>query len=237
MSDLAMPRFCVVCGRNLCLWESCVCLCCRADLPFTGYENRIHNPMADRYNRALNSRLRSYEPYQYATALLFYDSFTGHDNITQALKYRRDFKTGRYFSDMLACRLADSELFRDVDLVVPVPLFWKKRWKRGYNQAETIASRVAWKLGARLEPRLLRRIRQTRSQTDVDIRSKAGNVLGAFRVDGTVAASCCGIRHILLVDDVFTTGSTLAECHTTIRTSFGAEVRISVATIACVDVD
>lgn len=247
LADLLMPRVCLVCGRPLTLRERFLCLPCSMDLPLTRFERWEHNPMADKYNQAI-----SYEPYQRAAALFYYRAESGYSGIPQALKYRRDFAAGRHFAAMLGRRLAGSPLFTDVDLVVPVPLHWTRRLRRGYNQAEIIASEVARELGAArgagagragggdeavaFEPRLLRRSRRTKTQTRLSGEDKQRNVAGAFAVRRGIAKKWRekknSPRHILLVDDVFTTGSTLAACHAALRTAFGPEVRISVATLA-----
>ena len=197
------------------------------------------------------------EPYQRATALFFYRRGSGYDLITQALKYGRNFAAGRHFAAMLGELLRESPLFSDVDLVVPVPLHWTRRLRRGYNQAEVIAREIARALSASpstsrvaFAPRLLRRVRHTRTQTrvssgsdsssDSSLEARARNVAGAFAVrsvytkeyssDRTIKSRT--IHHILLVDDVCTTASTLASCHSALRTVFGPEVHISVATLA-----
>ena len=146
---------------------------------------------------------------------------------------------------MLGQRLAGSQLFNDVDMVIPVPLHRLRRWKRGYNQAEIIGGEVAAALGVHLRTDILVRKRRTQTQTQLSIEEKAANVAGAFEVsDGAKRvygiaphddSSRCGMPcHILLVDDVFTTGSTLGECFRALRSAFPAEVRISVATLAFV---
>ena len=143
---------------------------------------------------------------------------------------------------MLAQRLAGSDLFKDVDVVVPVPLHPLRRFRRGYNQAEIIAETVSGKLGAKMCPGMLRRRRYTGTQTRLDVEHKVRNVSKAFvfgkdeKVWGfpknkTAAASP---SHILIVDDVFTTGATVNACARVLRERFGREVRISVATLAAV---
>lgn len=189
--------------------------------------------MADRFNEKIGFDV--YEPYAYASALFFYSAEADYRLIPQALKYRRDFGSGKYFSRLLGETLASSTLFRDVGLVVPVPLHWTRRWERGYNQAEVIARVIASCLGAECGPRVLKRNRRTKSQAHVSVSEKAGNVSGAFTARARkVRALKSYPVHILLVDDVFTTGATLAACHASLRTCFGPGVRISIATLAFV---
>lgn len=227
LSDLVLPRVCVACGRALLPCEDHLCMTCRADLPLTLFERLDHNPVSDAFN-ALVEDTR----YCYATALLFYDADSPFSNIPRCLKYGRNFKAGRHFARMLGESLP--EWMRDADLVVAVPLHWARRWSRGYNQAEIIAEEVAASIGAETAELLSRR-RYTKTQTRKTIEQKRANVKSAFKVRERAAASCSRTRHILLVDDVFTTGSTLSECHAALRTRFGPEVRISVAVLAKVD--
>ena len=230
--DLVLPRVCVVCGRTLLPQERHICLNCLADLPETHFATLGRNPMADKFNaRTSGDR---YEPYAFAAALFHYSADSGYSRITQALKYHRDFGAGKYFASMLGRRLTESPLFADVGLVAPVPLHWTRRWSRGYNQAEVIARELAKALCAPCRTDLLHRCRRTMSQTRLSGEEKSANVAGAFRTTkkaASLAAEDGGIGHILLVDDVFTSGATLAECHKALRGAFGPATRISVATL------
>ena len=227
--DLVLPRVCLVCGRPLLPQERHLCTECLSDLPETRYATLGHNPMADRFNARIDPE--EYEPYAYAAALFHYRAESGYKIIPQALKYHRDFAAGRHFARMLGTRLAASPLYADVDLVVPVPLHWTRYWRRGYNQAAVIAREVAHALDTPCRPRLLRRCRRTRSQTRLSVAAKAANVSGAFVLRPSTPPSA---HHILLIDDVFTTGATLAACHKALRRHYGPQVRISVATLAAV---
>ena len=134
---------------------------------------------------------------------------------------------------LLGEKLKSSPLFSDVDLVVAVPLHWTRRLKRGYNQAEVIASTVARVLGCRCESHLLVRNRRTGTQTRLSVEKKSANVKGAFSLNKSWKSDF-DVKHILIVDDVFTTGATISECFLAIRSRFGLKVRISIATISIV---
>lgn len=270
IADLLMPRVCVVCGRVLERDEEHLCEACWKDIPRTRYWKLRENPMAESFNALIQRNMGDdvrYQPYGYAAALYFYKG--GYREISKALKYRRNFAAGRYFARMLGTTLAGSQYFQDVDLVVPIPLHWTRRWQRGYNQAAVIAREVALKLGARCEQRLLRRTRHTRTQTHLNAEGRAANVAGAFRVNARnwrrlltreppsphrplslhrMPSSChpASPRHYLLIDDVFTTGATAASCERAIRealrvadrglnTNNARQIRISIATLACVE--
>ena len=104
--DLVLPRVCVVCGRPLIPQERHLCLECLSDLPETRYAPLGHNPMADRFNARI--QVDEYEPYAYAAALYHYRAEAGYKKISQALKYHRDFGTGRWAAHLLGERLAAS---------------------------------------------------------------------------------------------------------------------------------
>lgn len=232
--DLVLPRVCVVCGRALMPCERHICLLCAEDLPLTRFAELSHNPMAEKFNAGMSPDV--YEPYAYAAALFHYSAGSSYDNITKALKYGGNLAEGRYFAAFLASELKASPIFGDVGAVAPVPLHWMRRWKRGYNQAEVIARVLASEMGVRCEPGLLRRCRRTASQTSLDVAGRHENVRGAFVADskGINSLLASGVRHLLLVDDVFTTGATLLECYRAVRTLAGPGLRISVATLGFV---
>lgn len=281
LSDLFLPRFCLVCGRRLHSTETHLCIYCFCDLPFTRYSGRGRNPMADRFNALMESRLLYHQKevpfyvespsfqsqaggsgvlpsYIYASALFFYNSESGYKLIPQALKYHADLASGRFFSGILGRELSSSRLFKDVDIVMPVPLHRSRKWERGYNQAEIIAKEVAYALKATLLIDVLYRKRRTRTQTRLSSENKYKNVAGAFAVNEKRLSYGLAVRnkalkekdfsqgkgglkhHILLVDDVFTTGSTLVSCFSALFASFDkspeiyGSCRISVASLCFV---
>ena len=238
--DLLLPRTCIVCGRKLYRHEDFLCLYCHEDFPFTRYWMMGHNPMADRFNAVIqkglekaweeeSDRVVSTEDYAHAAALFFFNDEAGYRHIPYQLKYHGNIRVGKYFGNLLGRKLASSQWFADVDMVIPVPLHWRRRWSRGYNQAEIIASQVASVLGVPMRTDILKRVRHTMTQTRLDIADKALNVEGAFR-----ASFSEDVSHILLVDDVFTTGATLGACFRALRSVFPPSVRISVVTLGFV---
>ena len=227
LRDLFFPRHCLACGCLLGAAEDDLCIPCAANLPFTYIWKLPHNPVADR----LNSRIETPgEYYVYAASLLIYKSGSPYNKIPQALKYDYDRGAGRHFATILGLKLREAAHFADVDLVVPVPLHWTRRMRRGYNQAEVLARGIAGVLGAPVAPAAMKRQRRTKTQTRLSIEEKARNVASAFRA----APARPGVRHILLVDDVLTTGATLRACIEALRRVYPLPVRISVATLSAI---
>lgn len=157
------------------------------------------------------------ERYEYATALFFYQSESGYKRIPQQLKYHSNLSAGRFFSHLLGLEMADSPIYQDVDCVIPVPLYWSRKWERGYNQADIVAKEIAKVLGATLNTSVLYRARHTKTQTKLSIEDKRNNVSTAFKIHNNKLVSLKRVRHILLVDDVFTTGATLTACFIVLR--------------------
>lgn len=256
VADLVLPRSCVVCGRTLLLRERHICTECAADLPRTFFAGMRDNPMARAFNALVERDLQLEpvsQPYSYAAALLFYRGDSPYKNIPMRLKYARTFGEGRHFARMLGRDLAASPLFADVDAVIPVPLHWARRWHRGYNQAEVIARGIAEELAGSgggpaacavpVMPRVLKRVHRTRTQTLLDAVGRYDNVKSAFVADRKRLQEMPGTPlHLLLVDDVFTTGATLLACERALRRGLAellgpdtaSRVRISVATLAYV---
>ena len=242
LADLMLPRTCLVCGRKLGLQEEHLCLYCLAEMPRTCFWNRSHNSMADKINGLIQEGLETAvedgkadhedqqrERYAYACALFFFQDEGDYRNILYSLKYGGNTAAGEHFGKMLGRKMASAAHFADVDTVIPVPLHWTRRWKRGYNQAECIAAAVSRELGAELRKDILFRRRRTSTQTKVDVKQKRNNVLGAFEA----VKNGYEPSHILLADDLFTTGATLYACYSAIRKAYPS-ARISFATLGYV---
>ena len=179
-ADVLLPRSCAVCGRRLTVRERFICIGCMEDIPYTYNWTMRYHPAADRFNMAIQQDLAGYEPYSYVANLFFYDDGNGYRHICHRLKYQGDIGIGRHFGKELGLRLSAAPHFRDVDAVVPVPLHWRRRWKRGYNQAEVIARGISEGLSGDIPilTDILRRVRYSTSQTRMSTGCKWENVSG-----------------------------------------------------------
>ena len=223
LRELFFPRRCVVCGRFLTIDETDICDSCLEELPLTYQWDIVQNAAFERLARRFD--------VEAAASLFFFGSESDYRKIIYGIKYGGRRRMGRRMGRLLGAQLAGSREFQHCQAVVPVPLHPLRRWKRGYNQAEEIARGVADAMDLPLETTLLRRHRYTRTQTRLRGAAKTKNAQGAFRLNPQRAASLqeAGIRHLLLIDDVLTTGATLAACATPLST---AGFRLSAATLA-----
>lgn len=229
--DILMPRICIVCGRTLNQNESHICLYCISEMPMTHFWDRNHNMMSDSFNALVQKHSDSYEPYIFACALFYFQSEAGYRHILYELKYKGNMKAGEYFASILGKKIKECPWLADVDTVIPVPLHWLRRWKRGYNQAEIIAGTVARHIGATMRTDLLKRRKMTKTQTQLEMMEKARNVSEAFK---GYRAEDLDAHHILIIDDLYTSGSTLDACYIALRQVFPLSVRISIATLGFV---
>lgn len=234
-ADVLLPRACIVCGERLNIDEKRLCLGCQAQMPLTYFWSMDHNMMSDKFNEQIQKYMSSSlatpwsERYAYACALFFYSEEADYKVLLYDLKYRGDIWIGHNFGEMLGRRMASCRWFEDADAIVPVPLHWRRKWSRGYNQAEVIAEGLSAAMGVPVRTDILYRRMATKTQTKLDVEAKALNVAGAFE-----ATRRDDMKHIILVDDLFTTGSTLMACFVALRAVFPPSVRISVATLGCV---
>ena len=206
LRDLFFPRRCRVCGSPLETGEEDLCATCLDGLPLTYQWETVQNEAFERLGRR-------FEP-EAAAALFFFRAGSDYRKIIYAVKYGGRRRLGYRMGFMLGERLLTNREFLRCQAVVPVPLHPLRKWSRGYNQAGIIARGIADAMGLPLETGLLRRSRYTRSQTRLKGIAKTKNVEGAFRIAAGRADALkkAGIRELLLVDDVLTTGSTLASC-------------------------
>lgn len=217
---LIFPPTCPVCNATLSEGEQVICNRCRVAMPMTGYIGRIDN--------AMERRLWGLVPFVQASALYFYIEGSPYRRIIHAFKYGSKWRLSRDMGEWLGGEMARSHTFESVDVIVPVPLHPLRRMWRGYNQSEYLAEGVARVLKRPINRHALRRTRYTTSQTRHSKNERWGNVHGHFATRR--GASFAG-KHVLLVDDVFTTGATICACAEAIL-RVAPDCRISVVTLA-----
>ncbi len=219
--QLFFPQSCPACGKALSEGEGRICLSCRYDMPLTGYARWHDNPVFKKFGGLV--------PVCEACSFFFFARKSPYREMIHDFKYRGHWNLSAYLGSLLGNALREGGLYGEVDLVMPVPLHPRRRLKRGYNQAEYLARAVAQALGRPLETRCLKRRVHNPSQAQTRERNdRWENVEGIFalrRKDSLVG------RHVLLVDDVLTTGATLISCAETLLKEV-PEVRVSIATLA-----
>ena len=144
-----------------------------------------------------------------------------------SLKYKGNTEVGENLGKLLGHRLQKSSLYSKIDLIIPVPLHPKKEKKRGYNQSECIANGLAEVLQTPVDTNCLTRIKATDSQTKKGRYTRYENMEEVFSL---VQPSAIADKHVLLVDDVITTGATLEACANALLKKGASQ--ISIAAIA-----
>ncbi|MDR0988834.1 MAG: ComF family protein [Prevotellaceae bacterium] len=220
--DLFIPRRCSVCGIPLDDHEQGICTQCNADMPRTGYHLLEENPM-----KAL---FEDYCPVERATAYFFYRKKSLYDHIIFQFKYEGKKEVAALFGQYLAMEIAPDGFFEGIDLLVPVPLHPKRKRKRGYNQSEWIARGISLHTGIPIDATSLVRTVATKTQTRKNAAERRANVAGIFAL--RCPEQFRG-KHLLIIDDVVTTGSTVAACAEACLSA--GEVRISVLALSVVD--
>lgn len=200
--DLIAPRLCVVCGRRLAPSERVICAVCNLHLPRTGYQlSAYDNPMARLFWGII--------PVERVAALFYYEASSRTSNILYDLKYHDHPEIGREMGRLMAREFMAADFFDGIDLIVPIPLARKRQRQRGYNQSRCLAEGISQATGIAVNSHVVRRASFVKSQTQMRRQERQENVEGAFELKDP--ASVHG-RHVLLVDDVITTGATMTAC-------------------------
>ena len=167
-------------------------------------------------------------PIVEASSYLYFKTDDRWRKMVHRLKYGGEWRLGLTFGELYGAELRSSGLYDDIDLVVPVPLHIMKYLKRKYNQSEYIAEGIAKEFGVKVDRRALRRRRNNPSQTRQHASDRWLNVDDLFAVRNPERLEN---KHILLVDDVLTTGATLSSCLYALRRDVPT-CRVSIATLA-----
>ncbi len=200
--DLIAPRLCVVCRHRLSVTEEIICSKCNFHLPRTEFHlNAYDNEMARLFWAQI--------PIQRATAFFYYEPHAETANIIYELKYKNRPEIGTIISRMLAKEIQPAGFFDEIDGIVPVPLAKKRLHQRGYNQSEEIAQGISEITGLPVYKKVVRRNSFKGSQTNKGRWDRQENVEHVFEL---IDAQAVCNRHLLLIDDVVTTGATCIAC-------------------------
>ena len=214
--DLIAPRLCVVCGHRLTVTEEVICAKCNFHLPRTGFHHHAYdNEMAKLFWAQI--------PIEKATAFFYYEAHAETANIIYELKYKNHPEIGNIVGRMLAKEIQPSGFFDGIDGIVPVPLAKKRLRQRGYNQSMEIAQGVSEMTGLPIYMKVVRRNSFKGSQTNKGRWDRQENVEHVFELTDAIAVSN---KHLLLIDDVITTGATCIACAKAICQS--GNIRISI---------
>ena len=217
--SLFYPDLCLVCSVNLLKKEECICTSCLFQIPktdcFKNSENRVSKLFWGRVQ------------LKHAVSLYEFNKDGGAQKLIHQLKYEGNKKAGVFLGKQLAYAIQDADNFKQIDCIVPVPLHPKKEKLRGYNQSKYIVNGINEILQVKINTRSLIRVENTDSQTRKKRFSRWENMMNSFIIKHPLELNN---THILLIDDVVTTGATLEACAQKLLEIEG--VTVSVATIA-----
>lgn len=217
--DFISPRLCVVCGQRLAPTERSLCSVCLFHLPRTDFHQKpLDNPMAQLF--------WGLAPIEKAAALFYYHPHSETAQLVYRLKYNNRPDIGEDMGRVMANELQTADFFSDIDVLLPVPLASKRLRQRGYNQSEQLAKGISDITHLPIVTKVLRRKHFQQSQTTLNRWQRQENVEDTFWLkDGSQLQD----KHVLLIDDICTTGATLISCANTLKDIEG--IRISVLTL------
>lgn len=200
--DFFFPRECVVCGSRLAASSNVICMTCNLRLPRTGFQlHPKENDMARLFWGLI--------PVENAAALFYYLPNSDTSAIIRQLKYNGNRGCGYEMGRIMAYDFIDHGFFDGIDAIIPIPVSRDRKIERGYNQSQIIAAGVASVTGLPVISNAVKRQHFHESQTQKHFLERKENVKDAFKLnDGSKIKG----RHLLIIDDVVTTGATVTAC-------------------------
>lgn len=217
--SLLFPELCHACGENLVDGEDLICTNCIYNLPYTNFYLQPDNIVA----RQFWGKVKIDAAY----ALFYFAKGGKVQQLMHQFKYQNAPLIGNKLGNIAGAQLNKSTSFKHIDAIIPVPLHKSRLRKRGYNQSACFAEGLAEPLNTKVIINNLVRIKATETQTHKSRFERAVNMQEVFMVDNPDELAG---KHVLLVDDVVTTGATLEACAAALLTVPG--LRLSIATIA-----
>jgi len=198
---MVYPSACQACNKRLIRDESVICLKCQISLPKTKFHLQKQNLIAQEFAGRIK--------LEHAAAFLFFNKGSRVQKLMWRLKYKGRQEIGIKLGQLYAESLLESDFLKDIDIILPVPLHSRKLEERGFNQADVFAEGLSEVCNIPWSPQLIERTEHTETQTRKSRIERWENVSGKFVVK---QPELLADKHILLVDDVVTTGTTLEAC-------------------------
>lgn len=217
--ELFFPRTCSICGKKLLEGEDGICIGCQIGLP-----EALAARGADNF---VEKRFWGRVPVESATSLLIFKQNNKTQTTLHQIKYRGDTKLADIMGQRMGQWIIETGRFNSVDMMVPVPLHRRKERKRGYNQSLLLCQGIAKVFERPVSTGNLVRLKKTDTQTRKNREQRMDNMAGVFAVKNPEELEN---KHILLIDDVITTGATTEACYQAMKDIAG--LRISIASLA-----
>lgn len=218
--DFFFPRICVCCGKLLFSQEEGLCVSCMSSLPLTGIRNTPENEMERLFWGIF--------PIERATSLYYYARGGSVSKILHGMKYYGRKRLCGQMGRVIATELSNTGFFDGIDCIIPVPLHKSRLRDRGYNQSEMLAKGISELTSIPVITDALVRTHNNATQTHKSASERWENAEGLFKI--TRNAYSLHSKHLLLVDDVLTTGATISSCIDALKTV--ESVKISIVTLA-----
>lgn len=219
IEHLLFPHNCLGCATDVLQQEQLLCAKCLLDLPVTNFTTAANNPV----EKVFYGRLK----IEQATAAFHFSKQSLLQHLLKQLKYKNNSEVGLFLGKLLGYQLVQSNRFNSIDALLPLPLNYKKEKMRGYNQAKVICDGIAQVFNKPIIEDAVVRTVFTKTQTKENRMQRWQNMDGVFKLNNE---KIIANQHILLVDDVLTTGATLESCG--IEVLKAANTKLSIATVA-----
>lgn len=218
--SLIFPEICNACGKPLHKHENLICNFCKVKLPFTNFHLQTENPIEKIFWGRVG--------LEKAGAYLYFHKGNRVQQLMHRFKYKGKKEIGELIGKLYGQELAKNNYFSDADLIIPVPLHPEKQKKRGYNQSEMFANGLANGLSIPTDTTALVRAIASSTQTKKNRFERWQNVETIFKVEHP---DLIRNKHVILVDDVITTGATVEACANTLLSA--ANCKVSFIALAC----